>query len=50
LPPTAINHLGTLSRWAFAEFTEVRRIESDFEAKVESAFDEMTGRVGSARA
>ena len=28
-------------RWAFAEFTEVYQIESDFEAKVEAEFDEM---------
>lgn len=39
----AVNNLGTLGRWAFAEFTEIYRIESDFEAKVESAFDEMLG-------
>jgi type III restriction enzyme len=40
----AVNNLGTLGRWAFAEFTEVYQIESDFEAKVRSAFDEMIGR------
>ena len=34
-----VNHLGTYGRWAFAEFTDVYQIESDFEAKVESAFD-----------
>ena len=31
-----VNHLGTYGRWAFAEFTEVYQIESDFKAKVES--------------
>ena len=34
-----VNHLGTYGRWAFAEFTEIYRIESDFEAKVGAAFD-----------
>ena len=28
-----VNHLGTYGRWAFAEFTEVYQIESDFKAK-----------------
>lgn len=36
-----VNHLGTYGRWAFAEFTEVYRIEADFKAKVESEFDKM---------
>ncbi|MBI2312397.1 MAG: DEAD/DEAH box helicase family protein [Betaproteobacteria bacterium] len=36
-----VNHLGTHGRWAFAEFTEVYRIEADFEAKVASEFDHM---------
>ena len=33
-----VNHLGSHGRWAFAEFTEVYRIEADFQAKVEQAF------------
>jgi len=37
-----VNNLGTHGRWAFAEFTEVYRIESDFEAKVRSEFEQMT--------
>jgi type III restriction enzyme len=41
----AVNRLGTLGRWAFAELTEIYRMESDFEAKVASMFDEMVGRV-----
>ena len=36
-----VNHLGTHGRWAFAEFCDVYEIESDFEAKVKSHFDEM---------
>jgi hypothetical protein len=28
-------------RWAFAEFTEVYQIESDFETKVEAEFNKM---------
>ena len=31
-------------RWAFAEFTEVYQIESDFKAKVEKEFDNMIGK------
>ncbi len=37
----AVSHLGTLGRWAFAELTEVYRIEADFEARVTCAFNEM---------
>jgi type III restriction enzyme len=29
-----VNQLGSYGRWAFAEFTDVFQIESDFEAKV----------------
>jgi len=36
-----VNNLGNYGRWAFAEFTEVYQIESDFEAKVESEFNRM---------
>jgi type III restriction enzyme len=36
-----VNNLGTYGRWAFAEFTEVYQIESDFKAKVLSEFDRM---------
>ena len=31
--------------WAFAEFTEVYRIEADFKAEVESEFDKMIAKV-----
>ncbi len=36
-----VNHLGSYGRWAFAEFTEIYQIESDFKAKVESEFNKM---------
>ena len=36
-----VNHLGTYGRWAFAEFTEVYQIESDFAARVKSEFNKM---------
>ncbi len=36
-----VNHLGTHGRWAFAELTEMYTIESDFKARVESAFNTM---------
>lgn len=36
-----VNQLGTHGRWAFAEFTEVYRIEADFEARVEGEFNRM---------
>lgn len=36
-----VNNLGTFGRWAFAEFTDVYQMESDFEAKVESEFSKM---------
>jgi len=35
-----VNNLGTYGRWAFAELTEVYRIASDFEAKVEVAVND----------
>ncbi|MGM4892059.1 BPTD_3080 family restriction endonuclease [Tardiphaga sp. 839_C3_N1_4] len=36
-----VNHLGSFGRWAFAEFTDVYEIESDFEAKIKREFDKM---------
>jgi type III restriction enzyme len=36
-----VNHLVTYGRWAFAEFTEVYRLEVDFTAKVEDTFNKM---------
>ncbi|MCL2120502.1 MAG: hypothetical protein FWH27_18975, partial [Planctomycetaceae bacterium] len=34
-----VNNLKTCGRWAFAEFTDIYTIESDFREKVESEFD-----------
>ena len=36
-----VNYLQSMGRWAFAEFTEVYQIASDFEAKVEAEFQQM---------
>ena len=36
-----VNNTAQYGRWAFAEFTEVYRIEADFNAKVESEFNKM---------
>jgi len=36
-----VNNLGKFGRWAFAEFTDVYQIESDFEARVEAEFNKM---------
>jgi len=36
-----VNNLKQYGRWAFAEFTEVYQIETDFKAKVESEFNKM---------
>ena len=36
-----VNHLATYGRWAFAEFTEVYQIETDFAAKVRQDFETM---------
>ncbi|MCF8167173.1 MAG: hypothetical protein K9K38_06975 [Rhodoferax sp.] len=33
-----VNHLGYYDHWAFAEFTEVFQIESDFKSKVDAEF------------
>jgi type III restriction enzyme len=36
-----VNNLKSFGRWAFAEFTEVYQIESDFAARVEAEFNKM---------
>ena len=36
-----VNNLRNYGRWAFAEFTDVYEMQSDFEAKVEETFNEM---------
>ncbi|MBI5142034.1 MAG: DEAD/DEAH box helicase family protein [Nitrospirae bacterium] len=40
-----VNNLKSYGRWAFAEFTEVYRMESDFDAKVAAEFDKMIGNI-----
>jgi type III restriction enzyme len=40
-----VNNLGTYGRWAFAEFTDIYEIESDFKLKVESEFWKMINSV-----
>ena len=40
-----VNNLGHYGRWAFAEFTEIYQIETDFEAKVEAEFNKMIDSV-----
>jgi type III restriction enzyme len=37
-----VNNLGSQGRWAFAEFGEVFQIQTDFGAKVATAFDKMS--------
>jgi type III restriction enzyme len=45
-----VNHLGTYGRWAFAEFTDMYMIETEFKAKVVSQFNKMLESVGAAAA
>ena len=39
-----VNRLGTYGRWAFAEFTDIYEIESEFTKKLASEFDQMIQR------
>ena len=43
-----VNNLGSLGRWGFAELTEMYQIESDFQANVAGAFNEMIDRASMA--
>jgi type III restriction enzyme len=36
-----VNHLKTFGRWAFAELADVYQMESDFEAEVAKAFEQV---------
>lgn len=36
-----VNNLGAYGRWAFAEFTEIYQLESDFESKINNEFNKM---------
>ena len=40
-----VNNNGQYGRWAFAEFTEIYQIESDFKAKVAKEFDKMIEKI-----
>lgn len=42
-----VNRLKTFGRWAFAEFTEVYAMETDFAEKVKENFDKMLGETTS---
>ena len=42
-----VNNLRSQGRWAFAEFTDVYLIQSDFEARVEAEFNKMLEGVAS---
>lgn len=45
-----VNNLKQYGRWAFAEFTEVYQIETDFEAKVEAEFNKMIEEIAKVEA
>ena len=40
-----VNNLGRFGRWAFAEFTDVYQMESDFKSRVETEFNTMIERL-----
>ncbi len=44
-----VNNLKTAGRWAFAEFTDVWEMQTDFEAKIESKFNEMIAAAATAK-
>ena len=44
-----VNNHRRYGRWAFAEFTDVYEMQSDFEAKVEAAFNQMIEKAVSGR-
>ena len=44
-----VNNHGRYGRWAFAEFTDVYAMQSDFEAKVEAAFNQTIEKAVSGR-
>jgi type III restriction enzyme len=45
-----VNNLGNYGRWAFAEFTDVYQMHTDFEEKVEAAFNKMVSLLLEAKA
>lgn len=42
----AVNNLGDYGRWAFAEFTDVFQIQSDFEAQIEGRLNQVIASAG----
>jgi type III restriction enzyme len=38
---SGVNNSGKFGRWAFAEFTEIYGMESEFKAKVEAQFNQI---------
>ena len=40
-----VNHVEKYGRWAFAEFTDVFEMETDFAKRVEEEFDKMISSV-----
>ena len=44
-----VNHLGTHGRWAFAELTDVYRIEADFSKKIEAQFNLMIEQISAVK-
>ena len=40
-----VNNLGKYGRWAFAEFTDVYEMETDFEQRIEDEFNKMISRI-----
>lgn len=44
-----VNHLGTHGRWAFAELTDVYRIEADFSKKIEARFNLMIEQISAVK-
>ncbi|MDP6355374.1 MAG: DEAD/DEAH box helicase family protein [Planctomycetota bacterium] len=44
-----VNNHGQYGRWAFAEFTEVYEIQSNFEERVKTEFEQMINQIGLVR-
>ena len=40
-----VNRLGSFGRWAFAEFTDVYEMQSDFQARMEAGFQALVDRL-----
>ena len=42
-----VNHLGTYGRWAFVELKDLYKIQSEFSAKIEGAFQKAMSEIES---